>query len=283
MVAFVILHYKNFNDTLDCISSIKKLSGVKKIVVVDNHTLQFDEKKQLEDTCDKLLCLKKNEGFARANNIGSRFAIENYHPDFLVVINNDTVIKQKDFLKIIQKKYLKYHFDILGPRIICEEGSGSVNPYLPLKNIEEVQKELQVQKRLLKFYRHTFLYLGLVLYMKLKHLFVKKHVFKNGEEEMLGVALHGCALIFSKQYYHKFQNVFCEKTFLYHEESFLYLRLQQHHLISLYSPDLEIVHKEGASLNILYHNQRKRNLFRTQEIIKSLKILEDVMKKGEEV
>lgn len=281
MVAFVILHYKNLADTLECISSIEKLLGSKKIIVVDNCSLNLSEKKQLQSCCDKLICLKQNRGFAEANNIGCKFAIKNYNPDFLIVINNDTIINQKDFLKIIQLKYHQYHFDVLGPRIICEEGSGSVNPYLPLKTIEEVEKELKVQKQLLLFYRHAVLYFGLVLYMKLKHLFVKNPVFKNGDQETLGVALHGCALIFSKQYYTKFKNVFCEKTFLYHEESFLYLRIQQQNCVSLYSPYLEIIHKEGASLNLVYSNQRRRMLFRTQEIIKSLQILEDVMKKGE--
>ena len=61
----------------------------------------------------------------------------------------------------------------------------------------------------------------------------------------------------------------------------MYLRIQQQNCVSLYSPYLEIIHKEGASLNLVYSNQRRRMLFRTQEIIKSLQILEDVMKKGE--
>lgn len=280
MVAVVILHYKNLSDTLECISSIKKLSGSKKIIVVDNCSLKSSEKKELQLCCDNLICLKQNEGFARANNIGCKFAVENYNPDFLIVINNDTVICQKNFLKIIEQKYRQYHFDILGPRILCKEGSGSVNPYSPLTNIKEVDAELKKQKQLLFIYHSKILYFFLVSYMRLKRIFVKRAMLKNGEFEELNVALHGCALIFSKQYYNKFKNVFCEKTFLYHEESFLYLRMKQQNCVSLYSPDLEIIHKEGASLNLLYANQRQKLLFRTQEIIKSLQILEDVMRKG---
>ena len=102
MTAFIILHYKNIQDTYACIESIKKLDGPKKIIVVDNATLNQDEIKELEKMVDNLICLKENIGFAKANNKGCQLAVKEYQPDFLVVINNDTEIRQQDFLKIIQ-------------------------------------------------------------------------------------------------------------------------------------------------------------------------------------
>ena len=32
MVTFVILHYKNINDTLECIKSLKEIKGIKKMI-----------------------------------------------------------------------------------------------------------------------------------------------------------------------------------------------------------------------------------------------------------
>ena len=47
MVSFVILHYKNIKDTLECIESILKLETNKKksIIVVDNNTLTEQDEK----------------------------------------------------------------------------------------------------------------------------------------------------------------------------------------------------------------------------------------------
>lgn len=275
MYSFVILHYKNIQDTLECIASILNLKEKnKKIVVVDNCTLKEEEKKILASKVDKLICFEENLGFAKANNIGCKFAIENYHPEFLIVINNDTVIKQKVFLKNIQEIYHRTNFDILGPFIHCPLGSGSVNPYVPLQTLEEVECELRYQQKLLKIYANSIFYFLLVLGMKLKRFFKKPKVFQNGEKEELGVALHCCAIVFSKKYYEQFDTIFYNDTFLYHEESFLYKRVIKHHLTTVYSPKLEIIHKEGASLNYRFHgNNRLKLLFRTKEIIKSLNLL----------
>ena len=101
---------------------------------------------------------------------------------------------------------------------------------------------------------------------------------RNGRERKTNVALHGCAIIFSQKYYEKFADVFYPNTFLYHEESFLYLRVKENNLISVYDPSIEIIHKEGASLSKeMNNNERKKLLFRTKEIIKSLTILEKEM------
>ena len=70
MITFVILHYNNLSDTKECIASIKKLKGRKKIIVVDNHTLNEEESKNLEKEVNDLLLLEENLGFAKANNQG---------------------------------------------------------------------------------------------------------------------------------------------------------------------------------------------------------------------
>ena len=280
MTAFIILHYKNIQDTYACIESIKKLDGPKKIIVVDNATLNQDEIKELEKKVDNLICLKENIGFAKANNKGCQLAVKEYQPDFLVVINNDTEIRQQDFLKRIQEIYKRTKFDILGPKILCKEGSGSVNPYRPLKNINEVNQEIEYQKKLVKFYKSGILYFLLKIFVYTKSKIVHPKVLKNGVKEKYNVALHGCALIFSRQYYNKHADIFINDTFLYHEEDLLYHRIQKEKLRSVYSPNIELIHKEGGSLNVLFQkNNRKKLLFRTKEIIKSLEILKKEMTK----
>ena len=78
-------------------------------------------------------------------------------------------------------------------------------------------------------------------------------------------------------YYEKYTDVFFNDTFLYHEEEFLYQRIINDHLISIYNPDLEVFHKEGASLNSKYKNEYQKLIFKNEEILKSLLLLEQQM------
>ena len=287
MVSFVILHYKNYKDTIECIESIKnniqydqkKIS----IVVVDNNTLSKEEAKDLKNYTKDIVLLDNNMGFANGNNAGSKYAIEKYNPDFLCVINNDTVIDQKDFIDEIYNAYKKYNFDIMGPNIITN-GGDSVNPFHAYETLEEIDARIKYHTKLVNIYQSKFKRFLLKIYMKIKHLFVKTKTPTNGTKTETGVALHGCALIFSKKYYEKYEDVFYKGTFLYHEEEFLNYRKNRDNLITLYDKDLKIFHKEGSSLNLSFKdNHYEKLIFRNKEIIKSLKLLRDVIINNKEI
>ena len=122
--SFIILHYKNLKDTIECIESIKKIKTDDEvsIVVVDNNSLSNDEEKQLKKYTNDIIKLKENMGFAKGNNAGCSYATKKYNPDFLCVINNDTVINQKDFLKVIVNCYEKTKINIMCHKIIKNKG-----------------------------------------------------------------------------------------------------------------------------------------------------------------
>ena len=50
MISFIILNYKSFDDTIECIHSIQKIKTNKKIsiIVVDNNSLDSVQKKELK-------------------------------------------------------------------------------------------------------------------------------------------------------------------------------------------------------------------------------------------
>lgn len=275
MVSFVILHYKTINDTIECIESILKLETDKQksIIVVDNHTLTEKEEQQLTNYPIHLIKLQENLGFAKANNIGCKYAIEHDHPDFLIVSNNDIIIEQKDF---IERIYEEEKFDLLGPKIKTDGGQ-SVNPFPVYKTKEEVINQINKTKKLIKIYKSSILRNLLKIYTKIKSQIKGERLVYNGNTKQKNVALHGCFLIFSKHYYEKYTDVFFNDTFLYHEEEFLYQRIINDHLISIYNPDLEVFHKEGASLNSKYKNEYQKLIFKNEEILKSLLLLEQQM------
>lgn len=283
MISFVVLHYKNIDDTIECLNSIIHIQTKKRIsiIVVDNNTLSIDDENQIKKYTSDIIKLDDNLGFAKANNIGSKYAIKKYKPDFLCVINNDTVIEQSEFIDEIYECYDKTNFDVMGPKIITNGGE-SVNPFPAYNSLEIINKKIKYTKKLIKIYNNFVLRNLLNLYLKIKRVFRKPIHLNNGKESLFDVSLHGCAIIFSKKYYKKFNDVFYNGTFLYHEEEFLEYRRKHNNLIFYYDSKLEIFHKEGASLNNKFKNNNyKKLIFRNKEILKSLELLKKVYEQGE--
>ena len=279
MMVFVILHYNNIKETMECVDSLEKFK--QKIIVVSN-SKDYDNLKKIEKRVDKVIINEENIGFAKANNIGCKYAIEKFKPDFLCVINNDIVIDQKDFLDKVEELYKKYQFDVLGPKILPDD-LPSVNPFPVYDTLEKIEDRIKYTKKLIKIYNSVILRNLLSCYVLVKSKLKKVSKPVNGDKDELGVALHGCALIFSKKYYERYETVFYNETFLYHEEEFLYYRCKHDNLTFLYSPEVELVHKEGRSLDNSFNNNYKKLIFKNKEILKSLQLLEAVYKKGDAI
>lgn len=275
--AYIVLHYKNINDTIECLQSIKD-KYKSPIIVVDNATLMDNDIKKIKIYTDDIILLDENKGFAKANNIGCKYAIEKYHPDYLVVINNDIIITDTSFESKVESCYAKTKFDMLGPKINTNNGD-SVNPFNAYKTLEEVEEAIHRTERNISIFKSKFKRSVFSIYHKIKYSLIKEKHLENGKKALSNVPLHGCALIFSKKYYEKYEYIFYNETFLYHEEEFLFYRVNRDKLISYYDPSIECFHKEGSSLNFTYNKRvYEREIFRNQEILKSLNLLYDAMK-----
>jgi GT2 family glycosyltransferase len=78
-------------------------------------------KKQIKDLkSDKELILinnEKNYGFAEGNNIGIRYVLKNLNSDYVLLLNNDTVV-EKDFLgDLVETGESDENMGIIGPKI----------------------------------------------------------------------------------------------------------------------------------------------------------------------
>ena len=251
----------------------------KKILIVDNHTLTVEQEKLLNKYDCDLLKLEENFGFAKANNKGVEYLKEKYNPDLYCVMNNDVFISQKKFIDYIFEDYKQYKFDMLGPKISSPTGE-SVNPFPVLKTQDDMIASIRKGKRLLKIYHSSILSFLLKQYINIKYLFKKKNIPKNGNKLKKDSPLHGCCIIFSKEYIQKYNGyAFDNSTFLFHEEEFLYQRILNDNLVSIYDPKIEVFHKEGSSVNSEKKSNRKSKLFRESERIKSLELLLDKMRR----
>jgi GT2 family glycosyltransferase len=105
----ILINYNGFKDTYDCIKSIKQSKGeLPYIVVVDNASNDANELELLQKEYELLHIIYNNEnvGFGRANNIGIRWAQDNLEFEFLLLLNNDTLI-EPDTLKYLIEPFSK--------------------------------------------------------------------------------------------------------------------------------------------------------------------------------
>ncbi|WP_051254703.1 glycosyltransferase family 2 protein [Halobacillus kuroshimensis] len=98
-VCVVIVNFNGTKDTLDCLDSLTDQTYPNiQVIVVDNAS---DNQEELETALLPYSChlvqLEENRGFAAGNNAGVKYAMEQLHPDYILMLNNDTVVSP-DFL-----------------------------------------------------------------------------------------------------------------------------------------------------------------------------------------
>jgi GT2 family glycosyltransferase len=144
-----------FNQELlleKCLESIKEKTDYKnyKVFLIDDGSTnrigsRIKKKFNWVDTTIN----SKNLGFSKANNIGIKKALRHYNPDYVLLLNDDAEVIQRDWLKnMIAKGEKDENSGILGCKIIYPDGS--------LQNMGgyikgwEITKLLKTNKRLVE-------------------------------------------------------------------------------------------------------------------------------------
>lgn len=154
-VVIVIVNWNGWQDTIECLESVYQIDFANfDVILVDNDSQDgsldkirayctgelkveseyFDSQpkdkpiKVLEyfenDSASiinkhDLIIIKNREnyGFPGGNNVGIKFAIENLDPDYILLLNNDTVVDQQFLKNLVQKGQENKKIGILGPKI----------------------------------------------------------------------------------------------------------------------------------------------------------------------
>ena len=132
MIGFVVLHYLAEEMTVQCTEALLGLSGDKHIVLVDNASPNGSGQRlaaRYEDNpAVSVLLSPRNGGFARGNNMGYTYLRGHFSSDFIVVLNNDVLIRDKDFPAKVQTLFEKTPFAVLGPDILNPQTREHQNP-----------------------------------------------------------------------------------------------------------------------------------------------------------
>jgi len=276
---FVILHYNTYETTMDCINMIEKFQWQKEymIIVVDNFSPNKSGKKLEQEFVSsehiKVYLLDENIGFARANNVGIKYA-KDYGCDFVCCLNNDVFILDENFIGKSIETYEKHKAALIGPKIILRDGQ--VQPLRGFfKKKEEYVKILQRieadYNKICENGKVKFSYRELVKRVLPKKI-LRTYKKDNPEELTLNPVLHGCCIIFTPVFFSKCEG-FNPRTFLYGEEELLMLSLIKNKMTTVYNPNITVKHLEDISTNTLFDENITKIKFVLKHQIDSYRIL----------
>lgn len=260
-------------DTLECIESINNIVSGKNLnvrfVIVDNNSPDKSgiklQEKFAEDALVDVIISKENLGFAKGNNIGYKFAKDKYNPDFMLVINNDTIVLQSDFFEKIEKIFNETSFDILGPKILTTNEGYNQNPSKILFEYNERGIKTAILDR-----KISLLWLKFGIYKPMTRVKnIINRIFGKSEIKNEYLKLHGSFLIFSKNYVDNY-NGFFSKTYMYMEEDILAYISVHENLQMVYEDSIEIFHKEDAATDTIFNSSKSKLKFHMKNEIKSL-------------
>lgn len=263
-VSIIVLNWNGWRDTIECLESLYQIDYPDyTIILVDNGsddeslfkireyaqgTLKVKspffeynpENKPIEiieypgENENKIpgrtLILIKNEinyGFTEGNNIGIRYALEHLHPDYIVLLNNDTVVDPHFLTELVKPSTSCEKIGIAGPRIYSYEepektqyGGGKINWW--------IGKPIHCERE------------------------------QGGEVEFVT----GCCMLLNAKADPFFDPVY----FAYFEDADLCMSMKRKGYTLVYTPSSKIYHKGSRSLQVgseshVYHFARNRIIF----------------------
>jgi len=126
-VAIIICTYNQETLLRKCLSSLKSKTNYKKYKVYfvdDSGKGEISKKIKKEFPWVNVTINKRNLGFSKSNNVGIKKALREYNPNYILLLNDDTEIIQKDWLKkMVEVGENNEKIGILGCKIVYPDGS----------------------------------------------------------------------------------------------------------------------------------------------------------------
>ena len=283
-VGVVVLNYQTYNDTIECVQSLKKQTYEnKEIVIVENGSGNESEKVLKEKYHNEpnitIIVSKENLGFAKGNNLGIIYLREKLFCDYVFVLNSDTIVPDGVFSEII--KIPCGDIGAISPKVVDEKGVSLE----PSENSNDIYKRIR--------YSRKIYYLGRILSLPIINNIYSYYCSKKKIEESDGATnkvygkyvLQGCSYFLTPTFFKYYRGLY-PNTFLYWEEANLLVYLEKVGLHSVLTDTPPIVHKINRSAqnymrdnnkskiklsNQSYHNSKKMYKMKYEEIIEKYK------------
>lgn len=249
----VVLNYLNYEDTIECLHTIRKQT-IKDIpvVVVDNGSNNESVtilKKEI-NKFEKMYFIESQEnlGFAKGNNLGITYLRNNLKIDNVFLCNNDLVFSEKKYLEKLMGVDIPNDVGAIGTAIIGKQGfdQNPLNEKTSQIDLSELVKKYENPDFKERIKQFMYKYFGDEI-AKMKKSRKGKNIEYSKKNILTGKDyLHGSAIMLTENYFRVFPGLY-PKTFLYGEEIILKILFEKIGLKMLYIPNLLINHKEDKS------------------------------------
>lgn len=269
-MSYVVLHYKTPDVTVECLDNLIAVSSDNSpIVVVDNGSNDGSAEMLEQRYANRIVLLRNNDnlGFAKGNNTGFRFVKENFHTDFVTVMNSDVIISSQDYECNISRYMNDNNLQLCGPDILTPDGRHQ-NPLLlqPFSSWR-IAKQMAIDiVRLAMLKLHLFERSILAVYNKSGASYHKKEPDLHNIYDCI---LHGSCVVYARSYVEKEDFAFLPVTFLYGEEMILYDYCRQKGYKSGICPDAQVLHLGGKATKT-DALPRNKQIFKTTQSLKSM-------------
>lgn len=240
-VVIIVLVYRNSND-LQCFFDSLKINNCKVIVVNSYYDIESENRfKEIAQKNDADYISVPNKGYGAGNNLGCRYALDNYLFKYLVISNADVTIDVFNLSELI-----KYEDSIIAPKIINLSNKPQ-NPSMPFKPCALFEK--------MRFwiYRGNHSKIIWIYYAYLRLTKVIYYAISRYKKEIFSA--HGSFVIFPFSVVQRLYPFYNEEMFLFNEEEHLGRHALCNGIKTYYVPEIIIRHKEDGSMNLANMNE----------------------------
>lgn len=138
-VSIIILNWNGLEDTIECLESLRQITYPNYgVIIVDNGSFGNDAQMLKEKFGDYIFLIEndKNYGYAGGVNIGIKYALNNFATDYILLLNNDTVVDPEFLTKMVEALEGDPSIGIVGPAVYystCTQGIGKNNKINKIK------------------------------------------------------------------------------------------------------------------------------------------------------
>lgn len=229
----IILNYNTYDETVECIDSIRKHSSVLfHIYVVDNLSKDGSGGRLFEkysDSLDTTVILNEvNAGYSAGNNVGIKRAEED-GCDYIFIVNSDVELLNDAFSKMLELLKSNSELMMVGPSVLDVNGDESQLP----------RKKLAFSTFL--FERHPFCYFA--FFRKLAY---RKVDIVSQNPTFFEGSVSGCCFCISSVDFKKIDYL-DENEFLYYEEDTLAYKMSKLNKYAAVDTEAKVLHKANIS------------------------------------
>lgn len=229
-ISLIVLNYNDYKTTSEYLNIVKNYAKIDKIVVVDNNSTDDSYEKLYKYNSDYIHVIKSdtNGGYGSGNNIGIKYAINNFNSQYILVSNPDVQFEE-DIIRKMMEVYKTYdNVGIVAP-IMKQHGEGDIVAWKIAKWSDDIILTNGILKKL---YGNPLLY--------------KKQEI-NKEVNFVDVLPGSFFMISQKAIVDA--EYFDEDTFLYCEERILAYKLKKLGYRNILLGDISYIHMHSISID----------------------------------